>query len=124
MYYCAEGAGLVPKTIDIAGNVHRIDWLKSEMLAAVSDLYRVLLDTKETTKGKIADCLSSVVLACYLLARRLGVSYEAVDQRVRDKVRLGLIEKPDIETRFGDLTRLYDHMQQSRMAPVAREDSR
>ena len=99
---CVEGAGLVRKTIDIAGNIHRIDWLKSELLTALSDLYRVLLEAKETTKDKIIDCISSMVLACYLLARRLGVSYEAVDQGVRDRVRLGLLEAPDIETRYGD----------------------
>jgi hypothetical protein len=121
---CVEGAGLVRKTIDIAGNIHRIEWLKSELLSALSDLYRVLIDTKETTKVKIVDCLSSVVLACYLLARRLGVSYEAVDQGVRDKVKLGLLEEPDIETRFGDLTLLKDHMRDGRMAPLAREGSR
>lgn len=112
------------KTIDIAGNIHRIEWLKSELLSALSDLYRVLLDTKETTKDKIVDCISSMVLACYLLARRLGVSYEAVDQGIRDRVKLGLLEEPDIETRFGDLTQLHDHMRESRMAPLAREGSR
>lgn len=120
---CVEGAGPVPKTIDFAGNIHRIEWLKSELLSALSDLYRVLIDTKETTKDKIIDCLSSMVLACYLLARRLGVSYKAMDQGVRDKVKLGLLEEPDIETRFGDLSLLNDHMRESRM-PVTREDSR
>ena len=112
------------KTIDISGDIHRIEWLKSELLSALSDLYRVLIDTKETTKDKIIDCLSSMVLACYLLARRLGVSYEAVDAGVRDRVKLGLLEEPDIETRFGDLTLLHGHMRESRMAVVTREDSR
>jgi len=121
---CVEGAGRVRKTIDIAGNIHRIDWLKSEILSALSDLYRALLDTKETTRDKLIDCISSVVLACYLLARRLGVSYEAVDAGVLDKVKLGLIEEPDIETRYGDLSTLHDHMRESRVAPLAREDSR
>lgn len=121
---CVEGAGLVRKTIDIAGNIHRIEWLKSELLSALSDLYRMLIDTKETTRNKITDCISAMVLACYLLARRLGVSYEAVDAGVRDKVKLGLIEEPDIETRFGDLSLLHDHMRESRVAPFMREGSR
>ena len=122
--FCVEGAGLVRKTIDIAGNIHRIEWLKSEMLSALSDLYRALLDTKETAKDKVVDYLSSMVLACYLLARRLGVSYEAVDQGVRDRIKLGLLEEPDIETRFGDLSLLHDHMRESRMVPLAREGGR
>jgi hypothetical protein len=115
---------LVRKTIDIAGNIHRIDWLKSEMLSALSDLNRALLDAGDTTREKITDCLSTIVLACYLLARRLGVSYETVDAGVRDKVKLGLMEEPDIETRFGDLSLLHDHMRENRIAPLAREGGR
>lgn len=112
------------KTIDITGNIHRIEWLKSEILSALSDLYRALLDTNDTTRDKITDTISAMVLACYLLARRLGVSYEAVDAGVRDKVRLGLIEEPDIETRFGDLSLLNAHMRESRAPALTREDGR
>ena len=36
-------------------------------------------------------------LVSYLLGKRLGVSYNAVEMKIQNKVRLGLVENNDVE---------------------------
>ena len=47
---------------------------------------------KEEVHETVADTLSNIILICYLLGRRLGISYNAIEIKMKNKVKLGLIE--------------------------------
>lgn len=98
---------------DIAKNIRLVEWLKSEILSSVAELYRLLAGgIKKGTKGSqdaLADCLSSMIVAAYLLGKRLGIPFPVIDNKIENKIRLGMIEEHDVEKHYGDLTSLSEH---------------
>lgn len=104
------------REIDITRNIKIIEWLKSELLADIAALFKVLVNgMKEEVHDAVADTLSNIILICYLLGRRLGINYNAIEIKIRNKVKLGLIENTDIEKHYGDLSELAKHLDSSRI---------
>jgi len=63
----------------------------------------------------VAETLSNIILICYMLGRRLGVSYNSIEIKINNKIKLGIIENHDVEKYYGDLTELAKHLNSSRM---------
>lgn len=107
--------GLFQKDIDITRNIKIIEWLKSELLTDIASLYKVLANgVKEEIHEAITDILSNIILISYLLGRRLGTSYKAIELKIQKKIRLGLLEGHDVEKHYSDLSELSKHMDSSR----------
>lgn len=104
------------KDIDITRNIKMIEWLKSELLTDLANLYKTLVNgLKEDIHDSISETLSNIILIAYLLGRRLGISYNAIEMKVESKVKLGLIEEHDVEKYYGDLSELAKHLKASRL---------
>lgn len=104
------------KEIDITRNIKTIEWLKSELLTDVANLFRVLVNgMREEVQDVLSETLSNIILICYLLGRRLGISYTSIEMKIENKIRLGLIENHDIEKYYGDLAELSKHLNMSRV---------
>ena len=107
--------GLYEKEIDITSNIKSIESLKSGLLGGVAALFKTLAgEGRDNLHDTISDILSSIILICYILARRLGVNYTAVENKIRNKVRLGLIESDGTDINHEDLTELSRHFDSSR----------
>lgn len=103
------------KDIDITRNVKMIEWLKSELLTDIANLFKVLVNgMKEEVHESISETLSNIILISYLLGRRLGISYNAIEIKIDNKIKLGLVENHDVEKYYGDLSELSKHMNYSR----------
>ncbi len=103
------------KEIDITRSIRLIEWLKSELLADLAELFKVLAQgAGEEIREAAGDILSNIILISYLLAKRLGISYNVVEMKIRSKVRLGLVENHDVEKYYGDLSELSKHLDSSR----------
>jgi len=99
------------KEIDITRNIKLIEWLKSELLTDLANLFRVLVKgVREETHDAVTDILSNIILISYLLGRRLGISYNAVELKIQSKIKLGLVEEHDVEKYYGDLSELSKHL--------------
>jgi hypothetical protein len=108
--------GFFDKEIDITRNIKIIEWLKSELLTDLANLFKVLINgAKEEVHESISDTLSNIILISYLLGRRLGLSYNAIEMKIENKIKLGLIENHDVEKYYGDLSELSKHMNSSRL---------
>lgn len=108
--------GMFDKDIDITRNIRIIEWLKSEMLFDISNLFKTLVNgMKEEVHGQISDTLSNIILIGYLLGKRLGLSYNAIELKIENKIKLGLIENHDVEKYYGDLSELAKHLNISRV---------
>jgi hypothetical protein len=99
-----KGGGL-----DIAKNIRLVEWLKSEILTSVAELYQLLAAGARVSQDALADCLASIITAAYLLGKRLGIPFAAIDSKIESKIRLGIIEEHDVEKHYGDLTALSEH---------------
>jgi len=103
------------RDIDITRNIKIIEWLKSELLQDVSSLFKILINgMREEVHDSISETLSNIILISYLLGKRLGISYNAIELKIENKVKLGLIENHDVEKHYGDLSELAKHLNSSR----------
>lgn len=110
---------LFDKEIDITRNIKLIEWLKSEILTDIANLFKILVNgMKEEVHESISETLSNIILISYLLGRRLGISYNAIEMKIENKIKLGLIENHDVEKYYGDLTELAKHMNSTRITKV------
>jgi hypothetical protein len=106
---------LPEKEIDITRNIKLIEWLKSELITDLADLYKVLAGgAREELHEAVGDVLSNMILISYLLGKRLGISYNAVEMKIHKKIRLGLVENNDVEKYYGDLSELSKHLGSNR----------
>ena len=103
------------KDIDITRNIRIIEWLKSELLTDMANLFKALVNgVKEEVHDAVSDTLSNIILISYLLGRRLGISYNSIEMKVNNKIKLGLVENHDVEKYYGDLSELSKHLNGSR----------
>ena len=93
--------------IDIARNIKTIEWLKTELLCSVAELYRAMREAREDV---IADRLANLTIAAYVLGRRLGVDFERMDEIVRQKVRANIEQAHEFEEWYGDFSALGRHL--------------
>ncbi len=100
----------IKKDVDIIKNLKTIEWLKSEMLISLANLYQLLVNGEDDIKEDLEDLISNIILLSYLLSKRLGLSYEDIDSNLQDKIKLNLLEDHKIEKWHGDLSELLEFM--------------
>lgn len=86
---------------DIAKNIRVIEWLKADLLTLLSSLFKGMLRGSEE---KLLDALSGIILTCYVLGRRLGLTFSRIDVAVEAKLRQGIKESHEVEKWYGDLS--------------------
>lgn len=103
--------GAYDKDFDITRNIKMIEWLKSELLTDIASLFKALVNgMKEDVHESVSEILSNIILICYMLGRRLGLSYNSIEMKIENKIKLGLIENHDVEKYYGDLSELARHL--------------
>lgn len=95
--------------LDIARNVRTIEWLKAELVGGVSGLFKALLKNSEEN---ILDALANVVVACYLLGKRIGVGFSRLDVKIESKVAANITKNHEIEQWYGDFTALKKYLEE------------
>lgn len=84
-------------------NLKVIDWLKAELAESVGLLFKSLL---KTGSQATADALSTIIIICYVLGRRVGIHYQSIDMHIMHKINSTVNEASEIEQMYGDLTEL------------------
>jgi hypothetical protein len=97
--------------MNVARNVRTIEWIKAEMVAALGDIFRALLKPQEDL---MLAGLAHLVTCCYLLARRLGISYTRLDNAVERDVRRNLEQGHTVEEWFGDFSTFAEFLEARR----------
>ncbi|MGI6129102.1 MAG: MazG-like family protein [bacterium] len=97
--------------LDITKNVRALEWLKTELLAAVTLVFRAAAKGSEDI---LADALAQVVLIVYLLGRRLGVGFSTLDNKLMAMSRQGIADDHQLEKWYGDLSALDKYLRTSK----------
>ncbi len=106
---------LFDNQLDITRNIKIIEWLKSELLTDIANLFKALVNgMREEVSDSLADTLANIILISYLLGKRLGIGYRTIETKIDNKIRLGLVENHDVEKYYGDLSELAKHLNGSR----------
>lgn len=98
------------KEFDITRSLKIIEKLKVQLLSDVANLFAGMLDFGKHTHGDRGDLLANIIIITYLLSKRLGISYNTIDMKIRNKLKLGVIENTDEQEWFSDLTTLLRHL--------------
>nr|WP_202404792.1 MazG-like family protein [Shimazuella alba] len=93
--------------MQFAKNIRVIDWLKTEILDQISNLFKGL---HHANQNMIIDSLSSLLVTIYVLARRMGLPFRELDQAVTTKLREHEAEGHQLEKWYGDLSALDDYL--------------
>lgn len=100
--------------IDVLENIKVIEWVKAELLGAVTSLYRVLQKGAKSSQDMMRDSIADIIILTYLMARRLGLDFSSVDMEVRNKLKAGILEEDEIERVNGDLSKLLNYIKDKR----------
>lgn len=93
--------------MSIATNLKAVDMVKSEILSEVALLYRTLADYEDEEEyDNVAEQIASIIAMDYILARRLGISYSVVDDRIRELLDMAVEGSHPIEVEFMDMSEL------------------
>lgn len=96
---------------DILRKMRLIEWLKAELITQVGFVYQAMAKNKERA---ISEGLAGIVLACYILAKRLGISFDSLDQDVLKKVEQNIKSEHEVEKWFGDFSEYQNYLRQKR----------
>ena len=97
---------------NIMSNVKIIEKLKAELLCIVGDFFKLLTKGSNVASESILDCISGAIIILYVLGNRLGYSYISVDENIKKKLKLGIIEEDEVEKDGKDLSKLYTHLKE------------
>lgn len=96
---------------ELVRTMRLVESLKGDLICSVGDLYKALAESG-AARGK--DALAAVVMLCYVLGRRLGIEFSALDEAVARKVEALSTDASELETRFGDYSNLTRYLRDKR----------
>jgi NTP pyrophosphatase (non-canonical NTP hydrolase) len=86
---------------DILRKLRLLESLKAELVTNVGQLYQAIA---RNGGQSITEGLASVILSCYILARRLGIDFAALDETVSAKISQNIKREHEAEELFGDFS--------------------
>jgi hypothetical protein len=99
------------KDLDIAQNLKIVEWLKAELIDSVADLFKSLL---KTGSDATSDALATIIIVTYLLGRRVGISFQSIDNKLRDKLNISIRESTEFNEWNTDLTDLLNYLEKKK----------
>lgn len=99
------------REIDVAKNLKMIDWLKAEMVDSVAELFKSLL---LKSSDAVCDALSTIIILAYILGQKVGVSFAAVDTKIKNKLNISLDDSLGGEDWLGNLSELLGYLEKTK----------
>lgn len=97
---------------NIMSDIKIIEQLKAQLLCLIGEFFKLLTKGSNVAQEAIMDCISGAIIILYILADRLGYSYQAVDDSMQKKLKLGIIEEDVVEKQGKNLSKLYTHLKE------------
>jgi len=98
--------------LDIMGNIRLIENYKTFLLTSVADLHISMLKGNKANLEEIKEEISQIIILSYLLAKKLGIDYSSIDDKLIKKLRLGLSEENNKEQ--GEYLSLITYLKEGR----------
>lgn len=98
------------KSSDITKNVKIMEWMKTELILSIGDLFNLIFKGVKPLDEALQDTLANIIMITYLLGKRLGINFTEIDYKVKEKIKIGIDENHSVENWYGDLTNLKKHM--------------
>ncbi|GMQ57646.1 hypothetical protein AN1V17_20410 [Vallitalea sediminicola] len=99
---------------DITKTIRIIERLKSQLLSNVSALFSNMAEGNTGNTSENIDILADVIILSYLLSDRLGVSNEALDVKLVNKLRLASLQDVENAEWAKEILTLSKHLNKSK----------
>ena len=96
---------------DITKNVKIIEWMKKELILSVGDVFDLIFKGVKPLDEALQDTLANIIMVTYLLAKRLGISFNEIDYKIKEKIKIGIEQNHSVENWYGDFSNLKKHME-------------
>ncbi|MBU3210240.1 MULTISPECIES: MazG-like family protein [Clostridium] len=97
---------------NIMSDIKIIEGLKSQLLSVIAEFFKLLTKGSNVAQEAILECISGAIIILYVLAERLGYSYTAVDETMKKKLKIGIIEEDVVEKDGKNLSKLNSHLKE------------
>ena len=95
---------------NIMGNIKSIEQLKAQLLCIIGEFFRLLTKGSNVAKDAILNCISNAIIILYVLGDKLGYSAVEIDEDMKKKLKIGVIEDDTVEREGKSLSKLYSHL--------------
>lgn len=104
------------ENFDIINSMNTIDSYKTYLIGFVADLFSTMTKSKGNTayNDEIIDEIADIIICSYLISKRIGISYDKIDKRVMNKLKLGLLEDKGSERIGQDYASLISYIRDGR----------
>ncbi|MEF9935321.1 MAG: MazG-like family protein [Clostridium sp.] len=104
------------ESFDIIGNMNTIDSYKTCLVGFVADLFSTMHKSRGNTayNDEIIDEIADIIICSYLISKRISISYDKIDKRIMDKLKVGLLEDNESERREHDYASLIAYLKEIR----------
>lgn len=94
----------------IMENIKSIEKLKAQLICIIGEFFRLLTKGGNIAKDAILNCISNAIIVLYVLGDKLGYSALEIDEDMKKKLKLGVIENDAVEREGKSLSKLYSHL--------------
>jgi len=91
---------------NIMANIKIIEDLKAQLLCIIGEFFRLLTKGNNVARESILDCISGAITILYILAEKLGYSFQDIDHVIKSKLDLGIRAEDQIEREGKSLSKL------------------
>lgn len=97
---------------NIMRNIKIIEDLKAQLLCIIAEFFRLLTKGSNVAHDAILECISGAIILLYVLAEKLGYSFLEVDDDMKKKLKVGIVEEDAVEKEGKSLSRLHTHLKE------------
>jgi len=98
---------MTEQIMNITTNFRAIESIKSEILQEVAKLYGLISDFEDTDLYEnTANSIATIIAMDYILAKRMGLSFTEIDNRIVDLTSIAEENNHELEIAFGDMSDL------------------
>lgn len=96
------------KEQDITENLKVVEWLKADLVDTVGAVMKSLM--KAGTDATV-DALANLIIIAYVLGRRVGISFQVIEMRIKHKLNSTISDTRENEQFYGDLIQLQKYLE-------------
>ena len=74
--------------------------MKKELILSVGDVFDLIFKGVKPLDEALQDTLANIIMITYLLAKRLGISFSEIDYKIKEKIRMGLLQKVEFKNQY------------------------
>jgi hypothetical protein len=98
----------VKRELDITHNLKIVEWLKADLVDTVGVLMKSLM---KAGSDATIDALANLIIIAYILGRRVGISFQVIEMRIKHKLNNSINDAHETEQFYGDLTQLQKYLE-------------